>query len=65
MWYAWLEAQRGLMQSLSNWAMRGCDAWTSPAVPCMPVSAASYDWLYRLVRPIPEPPPFGISASRR
>ncbi|MFP3566384.1 polyhydroxyalkanoate depolymerase [Paraburkholderia sp. SIMBA_030] len=62
MWYTWLEAQRGLMQSLSDWAMRGCDAWTSPAMPCMPVAAAGYDWLYRLVRPPPEPPPFGIPA---
>ena len=62
MWYAWLEAQRGLMQSLSNWAMRGCDAWLSSAMPCMPVAAAGYDWLYRLVRPTPEPPRFGISA---
>ncbi len=29
---------------------------------CMPVAAVGYDWLYRLVRPLPEPPPFGISA---
>ncbi|MFL9861706.1 polyhydroxyalkanoate depolymerase [Paraburkholderia madseniana] len=62
MWYAWLEEQRDLMQSLGNWAMRGCDAWTSPAMPCMPVAAAGYDWLYRLVRPPSASPPFGISA---
>ncbi|NPT48016.1 polyhydroxyalkanoate depolymerase [Paraburkholderia sp. 1N] len=61
MWYAWLEEQRDLMQSLSNWAMPGCDAWTPPAMPCMPVAAAGYDWLYRLVRPAPAPPPFGIA----
>ena len=62
MWYAWLEQQRGLMQSITNWAMRGCDAWTSPAMSCMPLAAAGYDWLYRLARPPPEPPPFGIPA---
>jgi polyhydroxyalkanoate depolymerase len=61
MWYAWLEAQRGLMQSISNWSMRGWDAWTSPAKACMPVGAIGYDWLYRLVRAPTEPPPFGIS----
>ncbi|MEM5454650.1 polyhydroxyalkanoate depolymerase [Paraburkholderia phytofirmans] len=62
MWYSWLEEQRALMQSLSDWAMPGCDAWLSPSMPCVPVAAAGYDWLCRLVRPTLEAPPFGIEA---
>ncbi|CAB3790558.1 hypothetical protein LMG28138_03012 [Pararobbsia alpina] len=50
MWYAWLEEQRGLMQSISDWSMRGWDAWTSPAKPCMPVAAVGYDWLRGHIR---------------
>jgi len=65
MFYAWLEAQRALMRSVDAWtALARCAAGIpitpDPLLP--PLVAPGCDWVYRLYKPAPEPPPFGIDA---
>jgi poly(3-hydroxybutyrate) depolymerase len=61
MWYAWLEAQRNLMQTIGEWTTHGQCGSASPERNGSRVAVAGWNWLYRLVQPLPEPPPFGIS----
>lgn len=61
MWYAWLEAQRNLMQTLSEWSTLGQRGNAPAQSRGSRVAAAGWDWIYRLVQPPLEPPPFGIS----
>ncbi len=65
MFYAWLEAQRALMRSVDAWAALARCAAGVPAMPdplLAPLVAPGCDWVYRLYKAAPEPPPFGIDA---
>jgi polyhydroxyalkanoate depolymerase len=77
MFYQWLETQRALMRSLDAWASLAASPWgAAPLAPGYEQAGAPYegdarlasvavpgfDWLYRLMRATPEPPPFGIDS---
>ncbi|MDR8398489.1 MULTISPECIES: hypothetical protein [Paraburkholderia] len=63
MWYAWLEAQRNLMRLRGTWRLPASDG--NPQGADEPrVAAMGYDWIFRLIQPPPEAPPFGIATIR-
>ncbi|WP_408351667.1 hypothetical protein [Paraburkholderia sp. RL17-337-BIB-A] len=63
MWYAWLETQRNLMRMLDTWMLPVADGNRQKAGESR-FAAVGYDWIYRLIQPPPEPPPFGIPTIR-
>ncbi|WNC95013.1 polyhydroxyalkanoate depolymerase [Paraburkholderia sp. FT54] len=63
MWYAWLETQRNLMRMLGTWTVPVDDGKSGNAA-APRVAAVGYDWMYRLLQPPPEPPPFDIRTVR-
>lgn len=79
MFYEWLETQRALMRSVDAWALLAAASWGGwPASPGdarsvmqdddaarrARVGPPGCDWLYRLLRATPGPPPFGIESVR-
>ncbi|ASV99084.1 polyhydroxyalkanoate depolymerase [Paraburkholderia aromaticivorans] len=62
MWYAWLETQRNLMRMLGAWNLPAVGGSTEPGE--SRATAVGYDWLYRLIQPPTEPPPFDITTVR-
>lgn len=64
MWYAWLEAQRNMIQSLGEWSSFRHNEATVAEPPDSRVAVAGWDWFYRLTQTPQEPPPFGISSIR-
>lgn len=63
MWYAWLETQRNLMRMLGTWQLPSADG-NQPEASAKRVAAMGYDWMHRLIQPLPAPPPFGIATVR-
>jgi polyhydroxyalkanoate depolymerase len=69
MLYQWLEAQRTLIRSIDAWAAfaettlnPARKSVASGALRDAPVGVPGCDWLYRLWRAEPEPPPFDIAS---
>ncbi len=76
MLYQWLETQRTLVHSIDAWAALATAPWGGLPAPAASEAGTPYegdarlasvtlpgcDWLYRLLRATPEPPPFGIEA---
>ncbi|HEV3104926.1 MAG TPA: polyhydroxyalkanoate depolymerase [Trinickia sp.] len=69
MLYQWLETQRALMRSIDAWAAFAGGAWhpagenvASAGMRGAVVAVPGSDWLYRLLRSAPEPPPFNIAS---